>query len=90
MLLLFPVQDFAAASAEPWSLGRMVSYVDGIRMPVNASQTDVRPLNRISLLLQSSLGSHRNSDIMLPPYLVGKKVSRVTLRRPLTASCHLV
>lgn len=89
VLLLFPVQASAAASAELWSLGRIFDDVDGTRTEVKASQADVRPLKRISLLLQTSLGSQRISD-MAWSYFAGKKVSKVTFRRPLTAFCHLV
>jgi hypothetical protein len=47
-------------------------------------------LKRISLLLQTSFGSQRTSDMMLPPYLVGKNMSRVLLSRPSTAVAHFV
>lgn len=55
--LLWPVQDAAAAWPDVWSFARMVSYVDGTSRAVNASQVEVSPLKRISLLLQFSAGS---------------------------------
>jgi hypothetical protein len=57
---------------------------------VKASQEVTRPLKRISLRLQVSIGSQATSDMMLPPYAAGKKMSKVLLSRPSTAVAHLV
>lgn len=57
---------------------------------MKAIQADVMPLKMISLLLHTSFGSQRVSDMMFPPYSEGKKVSRMTSRRPFTASSHFV
>lgn len=85
VLLLFPVQDFAAACAELASLGLICAAVSGTRSAVNASHDEVRPLKRISLKLHFLVGSQVVSSKMSP---VGKKVFRVLPRRPSTGVFH--
>lgn len=84
-LLLFPVQDFAAACAELASLGLICAAVSGTKSAVNASHDDVRPLKRISLKLHFLIGSQVMSSKTSP---FGKKDFRVFPRRPSTGVFH--
>lgn len=84
-LLLFPVQDFAAACAELASLGLICAAVSGTKSAVNASHDEVRPLKRISLKLHFLIGSQVMSSKTSP---FGKKDFRVFPSRPSTGVFH--
>lgn len=64
VLLLLPVQEFAAPWPVACSFERISSYSDGMRRAVWASQLATRPLKRTSLLLQISRVSHSQSEMI--------------------------
>lgn len=85
---LGPLHCLPAATAEPWSLGRMVEYVYGTMSAIVESQLAMRPLKQTWSRLQVKIGSQAASDRILPPYSEGKNSFQVVFRRPSMPSFH--